>query len=51
MLDEAYGIRVCVGGSSEWTRTEIGGIATLFSFGWVNKPGGPVHRDCFVFSA
>jgi hypothetical protein len=48
--DEAYGIRMCVGGSSDWTNTSIAGIATLNSFGWINKPGGEVFRDSFVFS-
>jgi len=48
--DHHYGIRMCVGGKSDWTGASIGGIATLNSFGWINKPDGPVYRDSFVFS-
>lgn len=47
--DEHYGIRMCVGGTSEWTGTRIGGIATLNSFGWINN-GTEVYRDAFAFS-
>eukprot|EP00775_Hariotina_reticulata_P007237 gene7237-7450_t len=49
--DQVFGIRMCVGGNSSWTKTDIGGIATTYSFGWVNQPGGTVYRDAFVFSA
>jgi hypothetical protein len=41
---------MCVGGDSFWTNSSIGGIATLNSFGWINKPNGEVYRDSFVFS-
>lgn len=44
--DPAYGIRVCIGGSSyDWFKQGAGGVAYVGSFNW------PSDTPCFVFPA
>lgn len=44
--DTAYGVRVCIGGSSnDWFKSSAGGVAYIGSFNWTSD------TPCFVFTA
>lgn len=44
--DSAYGVRVCIGGSSQdWLKSSAGGIAYISSFSWNSD------TPCFVFKS